>query len=251
MSDFQGYVPYRVAKKITKSPIKSVIAGILFFVFLAIVFACLVYFRKVEKCYERQCVYAVFVSKNKRKIDDASVELIKSLGGAASILFFRQEYYLIANVYLKEEDADEIATSLKKTFNDAGVVKLEHKTLPRKTVLHISQNLSYARFFEKFYAFMYDFEEMQMNYLLGSLSEGDFLTKLYKFKLDIKETIDNFENPDNEKFFDDISTYASMCVNYLESFYTEFFQSTRKEMLIAKLKFEIYKLKVDLFENLQ
>ena len=40
------------------------------------------------------------------------IELVKKLGGAGNVLFFKEEYYLIANVYLKEDDATAFETEL-------------------------------------------------------------------------------------------------------------------------------------------
>ena len=251
MVNFQGCVPYAVSKKHTKSPIKSVIATILFFVFLIGIFLCLVYFRKIEKCYEKQSFYVVYVEKNRRKIDVDNVELIKKLGGAGSVLFFKEEYYLIANVYLKENDAKEIAEGLVSTFAEAGVIKLEHESISKKKALHIAQNLSVSKFFEKFYVFLGNLEDMQMQYVVGSLAESEFLTKMLKVKLDFESIVDEMENPDNEKIFDDIKTHAHMFLNYFQAFFDEFLKQSKKESMICALKFNFVKLKVDLFDNLR
>ena len=251
MVDFQGYVPYKAARKRAKNSIKSAIAVILFFIFLLGIFMCLVYFRKVEKCYEKQVFYAVYVEKNKRKIDADNIELVKKLGGAGNVLFFKEEYYLIANVYLKEDDADEIAKGLASTFFGSGVIKIEHDSISRKKAMHIAQNLSVSKFFEKFYVFLSDFEEWQMQYVVGNLAESEFLTKLLKVKLDFETIVGEFENPDNEKIFDDIKTHGHMCLNYLQGFFNEFFKESKRESMICALKFNLAKLKVDLFDNLR
>ena len=46
------------------------------------------------------------------KIDADNIELVKKLGGAGNVLFFKEEYYLIANVYLKEANTDEEVINL-------------------------------------------------------------------------------------------------------------------------------------------
>ena len=251
MVDFQGYVPYASCKKHAKTQIKSVIATILFFVFLALIFMCLVYFRKVEKCYEKQEFYVVYVSKNKRKIDADSVELLKKLGGAGSVLFFKEEYYLVANVYIKESDAKEIADGMTSTFAGAGVIKIGHESISRKKAVHIAQNLSVSKFFEKYYAFLHDLESWQMKYVVGKFGESEFLTKLLKVKLEFENIVGEFENPNNEKLFDDIKTHAHMCINYFQSFFDEFLKQSKKESMICDFKFKLAMLKVDLFDNLQ
>lgn len=251
MSDFQGYVSYLPHDKPLRKPIISVITVILFFIFLAVVFACLVSFKKVEKCYERQVFYVVYIEKNRRKIDEDKKELIKKLGGAGSVLFFKEEYFLVANVYLNEADATEIKENLKESFSGAGVVKLEAKAINKKTASHIAQNLSYSRFFERYYKFINDFEQVQIEYLKGEIGDGDFSSKLLKTKLEFQDLIDLFENPKNEKIFEDITTYANMLVNYFDEFFNKFFQSGKKESLICELKFNFARLKVDMFNNLQ
>ena len=251
MDSFQGYVPYVRTKKRSKVSIKSVIAGILFFLFLGVIFACLVYFRKVEKCYEKQAFYVVYVAKNKRKIDTDSIDLVKKLGGAGTLLFLKEEYYLVANVYTKESDAKEIAGGLTATFADAGVVKLEHKSISKNKASHIAQNLSYSKYFEKMYKFLEKYEAMQMKYMTGEYDDGEFLTDLLGYKLDFESIVSEFENPDEEKLFDDIKTYAKMSLNYFDDFYDEFFQNTKKESLVCALGYNLVKLKVDMFDNLQ
>ena len=251
MVNFQGYVPYVVKKKHAKTPIKSVIIMILFFIFLMLIFMCLVYFRKVEKCYEKQKFYAVYVSKNKRKIDGDSVELLKKLGGAGNVLFFKEEYYLIANVYFSEADAKEIANGLVSTFADSGVIKLEHNSIPRKKALHIAQNLSVSKFFEKYYVFLSELEGWQMQYVSGKLDESEFLTRLLRVKLEFESIVEEFENPEDEKIFEDIKTHAHMCLNLLQNFFDDFLKQSKKESMICELKLQLIKLKIDLFDNLQ
>lgn len=251
MAKFQESVPRRAFNKGTQISIKSVIATILFFIFVILVLLCLAGFRKVEKCFDKQSFYVVYVAKTKRKMAPEDVDLIKKLGGAGCLLFFKDEYYLVANVYQKEDDADEIAEGLKVHFADAGVVKLSHSDIDKKKAVHIARNLSFSRFFEEFYKVVEDFEGLQMKYLMGSVQEGEFLTEMLKQKLEFETIIENFENENDEKLFQDIKTYANMVVNYFDSFFDDFFQSTKKESLICLLKFNLVKLKVDMFDNLQ
>lgn len=251
MAKFQESVSRNVSNNRSQISIKSVIAIILFFVFVVLVLLCLAGFKKVEKCFDKQSFYVVYVEKTKRKMAPESVDLIKKLGGAGCLMFFKDEYYLVANVYLKEDDADEIAEGLKVHFADAGVVKLSHSDIDKKKAVHIAKNLSVSKFFEKMYKVVEDFEDLQMKYLMGSVQEGEFLTKMLKEKLEFESIVNNFENENDEKLFEDIKTYAKMTVNYFDIFLDDFFQSTKKESLICLLKFNLIKLKVDMFDNLQ
>ena len=251
MDDFQESVPRIALRKGSQISIKSVIATILFFIFVVLVCLCLVAFRKVEKVFDKQTFYIVYVAKNKRKIDPATTDLVKKLGGAGSVLFFKEEFYLVANVYLKESDAKEIVGGLLENFSNAGVLKIEHKSIEKKKVTHIAHNLTFSRFFEKLFEFNEKFEELQMSYLIGELSESGFLTEVLKNKLEFEQIVKDFENQSGEKLFDDIKSHANMCVNYFNEFFEEFLRSTKKETLICKLKFDLVKLKYDMFENLQ
>ena len=107
MAKFQESVSRNVSNNRSQISIKSVIAIILFFVFVVLVLLCLAGLKKVEKCFDKQSFYVVYVEKTKRKMAPESVDLIKKLGGAGCLMFFKDEYYLVANVYQKEDDADE------------------------------------------------------------------------------------------------------------------------------------------------
>ena len=90
-----------------------------------------------------------------------------------------------------------------------------------------------------------------MNYISGEISEGKLSSLILSEKLQLETIIKSFDNPEKDKFFDDISTYANMMILHFNKFFDEFYQSTKKKSLICNLGVNFVLTKVDLFDNLQ
>lgn len=250
MGKFQGCVTFNHRLNKTRFSIKSVIAGILFFVFLIIMFCCLVFLKKIEKVYDKQTFYVVYVDKSRKKQPSDKVSLLKNLGGASEIIFHKDYYYLCASYYLSENDASQVVESMSQTYVEAGILKLEAKNISKKTIQKISANISYERYFKYMYQIFDEYYKIAMGYMSGSFTDSEILQKLYKKRLELVEIIENLENKQNEKIFNDIKTYAKYTLTCFDDLTKDFYQSTKKEHLICLLGIRLVEIKVDLFNNL-
>lgn len=247
----QDYVPYKRRRKGLIIQIKSVIALILFFIFVFMILTCLGVSRKNNKCFDKSSFSFVYVQKTKKMLDETEKDLVKGLGGAGIFYFFKEHHYLIANVYLKLDDAKEVAGGMVDSFENAGVLTIETKRLSRLLQQKIKSNLSYYRFFKYLYEFSEKFEELNLNYISGELSQGKLMSELIEINLEFETIVNEFENENNESVFSDIKTYANMILIHFDNFFDEFYQSTKKQALVCALGVNVALTKVDLFDNLQ
>ena len=247
----QYYVPCVKIKKLPKLQIKSVFMACLFFLILLTVSITLGASRKTNKCFEKQSYHFVYAQNNKQILDKTEQDLVKSLGGAGIYYFYKEHHYLIVNVYLSKDDANEIKNGMAENFPNSGTITLEVKDIPKKIQSKIKDNLSYYKFFKYFHELIESFQELNMNYIAGKITQGKLMSSIITMQLDCKTIISEFENPENEELFNNIKTYANMCKIHFENFFDEFYQSTKKQALVCALGVNLALTKIDLFNNLQ
>lgn len=245
----QGYVPYKKSLNKRKLQIKSIFMIVLFFSLTITILVCLGISRKANKCFDKQTFHFVYTQKNKVKTDKNQIDLLKSVGGAGVVYFHKENFHLLANFYLKKDDANEIKDGMIQNFENSGILQLEVKTLSRSLQNKIKSNENAYLFFKKLYKFFEKFENLNMQYISGEVSEGKLVSTLIAEKLEFETIAKEFDSGD-EKLFLDLKTYLNMVVLHFESFFNEFFSSTKKQSLVCMLGVNIALTKVELFNNL-
>ena len=250
MTKFQGYVPYCGRQKGYGIQIKAIVLAFIFFFCLILICAMLVLVKKEDKVFNKQTFFYVCTTKSRNKIDKTKQDLVKSLGGAGVVLFYKENFNLIANVYLSEDNAKDVKNQIKTNFETAEVVKMEVKTISKSMQKKIKENFSFYKFFKYLNEIVNQLDELNMNYMSGAVSEGNMMTLLISEKLELETIIKQFENPNKEVIFENIKTYANLLLLHYENFFSEFYQSTKKQSLACMFVVNVTLTKVDLFNNL-
>ncbi len=246
----QYYVPYKPVKKVSKVQIKSVIAVFLFFILFLSVLIGLGVSRKQNKCFDRFVYNFVYVQKTRTDSNKTEKDNLKNMGGAGVFLFHKQHYLLVANVYTKLDDANEIKNGMIETFEKADVLTLEINPLPRKLQNKIRQNDTFYKYFKFLLNISKDIEQLNMNYVTGKKGQGKVMSEILARKLELESIIKEFVITEEEKLFEDIKTYANMHLLHFENFFNDFYGSTKKQSLLCELCVNLALTRVDLFDNL-
>lgn len=250
MTKFQGYVPYYALTRPRRMRINSAILAIIFFFVVILICSMLVFAKRADKCFDKQIFYYVVTMKSKIKIKKENQDKVKSLGGAGEVLFYKENFNLVANAYLSEVNAKDVCGQIKASFENAEVVKVEVKSLSNAVQKKIRQNLSYYKFFQNIDELIHSLEKLTIDYMLCNVSEGKFMSELITKKLELETIVKEFENPNKEKFFEDIKSYANMLILHFDNFFEEFYQSTKKQSFVCGLFVKATLVKVSLFDNL-
>lgn len=245
----QDYVPQHIPRKNLGLQIKSVFMIIIFFILLLGVLIALASAKKTEKCFDKELYYFVYAQKERNTIKQENIDLIKSLGGAGDVYFKSEKFYLIANVYLIEDDADEIANGLTENFEDSGVLTLTAPDIPDDVKKAIKEEPDALRFFKFLQKTIEKTEILNIDYMSGNVTDGKLLNELLEVKLEFEHFSKQISSI-NEKLFDDICSYINQIANEFTDFFDKFYYSTKKGSLMCSLFVNLVLIKVNLFQNL-
>lgn len=186
--------------KSCKVRIKSVITTILIFLFAIISSTVLIVQKKKLVMFEERIFYFVAASSARKEKDlDTQKELLKNLGGASVIYKNSDKYYLVANVYLDLEAAEEIRDNLKKYFTEAEILKVKTKKIEKSNIKCINSDYNTKNLVKYLYNLSKDYQNLQMDYLQGEISQGSFLSSLSKVRLEL-ENLNKVISSDKEPF---------------------------------------------------
>lgn len=181
--------------KVFKSRIKSAITTILIFLFAIISSVVLIVQKKKLVMFEEQMFYFVSAYSSRKEKDlDMQKELLKNLGGANIVYFYSDKYYLIANVYLDLESANEIKSNLSKYFVDAEILKIKSKKIEKASRRVVNSNLSTKNLFKFLFNLCKDYQGLQFKFLNGEVSQSAFLTDLSRVRLELDGLNKNMSN---------------------------------------------------------
>ncbi len=194
-------------------------------------------------------MYFVYTDKNtKQNALTHQQDIIESLGGSGQIMFYKEQFYLIANVYFSEADAEEICQNIKPSFSNSGVLSVT-KTLSKKQKRAILENDSALECFKIFSGFANEVQDMSMKYIVGSLSESSLCNKVLSKKLELENIIKKVERDDSE-LSKKILTYENLCLLHMDKFFDNFFESNKKQSILAKLVVSLVLSQCELYDNL-
>ena len=175
-------------KKIGKSGIKSVVSTVLILLFAVVSTAILVSARKKTLIFDEQLFYVVSVGESKKNSGfDAKKELLKNLGGANVVYNSGGNFYLIANVYLDLESANEIKTNMAQYFPDAKIVKIKTKSVSGQSKKAIKNNDEARNLLKFLYSKSKEFQKMELGVLSGEISDSKFLLEMTRIRLELEK----------------------------------------------------------------
>lgn len=178
--------PRRLKNK-RKNMIKSVVSLILIFLFVISSSAFLISIRKNNLVFDEMDIYFVCVASSKKESElETKSELLKNLGGANVIYNKSGVFYLVANVYLKLSEAEEIKTNLLSYFPESQVLKLKTKAVTRKVKKKIksSKEETLLRYLFKLSK---NFRNLHIGYLSGEIGESALISTLVKNRLELEK----------------------------------------------------------------
>lgn len=208
-------VTRKKSKNRRKSIIKSVIKVILIFLFVIISSAIFIRQKRKTLMYLEREFYFVSVASSKKSSNlETKAELLKNLGGASVIYNKDGVYYLIANVYLDLSSAEEIKTNLLNYFNESEILTIKTKSVSKKNRKILRENKDAVKYL---YDLSFVFQNLQMGYLSGTVSDGKLISSMVKYRLELEKLKDNIiincETCENLRAFYDL--FSGQIANFL------------------------------------
>lgn len=218
--------------KRSKIASKSVIATILIFIFAFISIVVLIAVRKKTLVFEEQYFYFVCADSSKKvSVLDNEKEYLKNIGGAAVTHFYKEDYYLVANVYLSPVDAEEIKGNIISDFVRAETVVIKSEKISKKVKNIIKQSESLLKFAEFIYKFNKELCSSSLDFYSGKIAESEFIsafiTKNLKFD-ELKKSIVG-----EGEVYDVFKEYSALFALQLTSFLNNFYVAKNKQHYVS------------------
>ena len=190
----QVTMTYHNARKKHHGRIKSIVSSILILLFAFVSSVVLIVEKKKYKAYDERIFYFVSVASNKNsKLLEEKKELLKNLGGANVVISHKGISHLIASCYLDLESANEIKDNMLEYFPETEILKMRIKRVSTKGIKAVKSIVGGDEFVKFLFKLSNEFEELQMGYLTGKLSEGQFLSALIDKKINLEKTMGNID----------------------------------------------------------
>ena len=185
---------YHNGKKRQNSKIKSIASTILILLFAFVSSAILVVEKRKYKQYDERIFYFVSVasSKTMRLLEDKK-ELLKNLGGANAVMVKKGISHLIASCYLDQVSALEIKDNLKSHFPEVEILKVKLERVKTKEIKAVKSIVGGDELVKCLYKLSIDFQTIQMKYLAGEMSEGQFLSAMIDKKIVLEKSMENVD----------------------------------------------------------
>ena len=246
----QGLVTPRFIKRKRKVDwlrIFSIVAAVILIIILIIT----VPDKKRDKNFEEVAYYFVYADKSpKENVILSKKDMLKSLGGGAVSYYFRNEYYLIANVYLSKEYSSEIEKGMIESFSNAGVISFKSKEPSISKIQEYKKKFEIFEYFEFLYDFIEKFDDLQLSYLAGSVSEIKVCKEVTSRHLKLQEIISRIESIEKNDKIEYVIENAKQCDLIFKNFLNKFFDSTKKSALVCEFFINIVFCRLELFDNL-
>ena len=215
-----------------KTASKSVITTILVFIFAFVSIVILIAVRKKTLVFEEQYFYFVCADSSKKVgILDNEKEYLKNIGGAAVTHFYKNDYYLVANVYLMPADAEEIKANLINDFSRAEVVVIKSEKFSKNVKKIIKQDAELLKFVEFLYKFNKELCSTSLDFYSGKITESEFIsgfiTKNLKFD-ELKKEITG-----DGEVYNVFREYSSLFALQLSSFLNNFYLAKNKQNYVS------------------
>lgn len=186
---------YHNGKKNRKGKMKSIVSTILIFLFAFVSSAFLVVEKRKYKQYDERIFYFVSVASSKTvKLLEDKKELLKNLGGANVVYLKKGISHLIASCYLDQVSALEIQDNLKTHFPETEILKIKIERVKAKGIKAVKSIVGADELLKCLYKISNEYQTIQMKYLSGEMSEGQFLSAMIDKKLTLESAMKNMDN---------------------------------------------------------
>ena len=228
----QVCVTQKVKRKISSAQIKSAICVILFFLILGTILISLIVSRKKENLFYGQNLYLVYTSKTKNVSSlENEKDMVKNLGGAGVVFLFKKEYYLICNVYLKKDEAEEIKKGIAENYNNAGILEISAKKV--KNIKHFKQNEDSKNMLKFIKNNLFELAQTEIDFISGNISEGKLGAWALSKKQELEQLISkNIET--NDEIVRNLCSYAKLIVLQYDNFLNQFYIKSNKQSLFCE-----------------
>ena len=219
-------------KKSGKLKSKSVIATILIFVFAFVSTVILIQMKKKTLVFEEHYFYFVCADSSKRVgILDNEKEYLKNIGGASVTHFYKENFYLVANVYLNLADAEEINAGLINNFPRSEVVTIKTEKVPKQAKNSIKNDVWLLNFVKFLYEYNKQFYLNSMDFYTGKQTESDFISSLVSKSLEFDEFKKNIEG--DAEIYEVFKEYVGLFSLQLTSFLNNFYIAKNKQHYVS------------------
>lgn len=246
----QGYVPLDMSAKRKKIKLFSILSFLLIAI-LIVFLVLLIPKQKDEKFFKQKSYFFVYATKSQKSGSLASMQdLLISLGGAGVTYSFNDNYFLIANVYVTDSDAEQIKNNILSTFNDAGVIEVKTKEVSAKKKNLIKDNEKVFNLVKFIYEFLDFYQTDLINYLSGTLTDSKLCSKLIEKKLELENIIEKLKQSEMSVLEKNAINVGEIILVHFNNFFNNFYISSKKESLATSLLVNITIERVNLFDNL-
>ena len=240
---------YHNGKKRHNSKIKSVVSTILIFVFAFVSSAILVVEKRKYKQYDERIFYFVSVASSKTvKLLEDKKELLKNLGGANLVMVKKGVSHLIASCYLDQVSALEIKDNLKSHFPEVEILKIKLERVKIKGIKALKSIVGCDELLKNLYKISIDFQTIQMKYLSGEMTEGQFLSAMIDKKITLEKSMENVDK--STELSQKILGFCDVMVLSLTNFLTGLTIAKHKQNYVCNYFVGFYMNYVELFECL-
>ena len=216
----------------SKFNLKSIIATILVFLTAFISIIILINVKKKSLVFEQQYFYFVCADSSKKvSVLDNQKDYLKSIGGASVTYYHLNNYYLVANVYLNIDDANEIKKNLSNNFTNASVLTVKSAKLSKDIKNKIKQDMNVLKFYKFLYNFNKEFQVLIMDYFSGELLETNFVSDLIAKNLKFAEFRDNIKG--DSKLEGVAREFAGLFALQFSSFLNNFYIAKSKQNYVS------------------
>ena len=240
---------YHNGRKRQVGKIKSIVSTILIFVFAFVSSAILVIEKKKYKQYDERIFYFVSVASSKTtKLLDDKKELLKNLGGANVVMVKNGVSHLIASCYLDQVSAFEIKDNLKSHFPEVEVLKIRLERVSVKGIKVVKSIIGGDELLKCLYKISIDYQTVQMKYLTGEMSEGQFLSAMIEKKIALEKSMEYVD--ETSELAQKILGFCEVMVLSLTNFLSGLTIAKHKQNYVCNYFVGFYMNYVELFECL-
>lgn len=245
----QVTMTYHKAKKKHNSKIKSIVSTILIFIFAFVSSAILIVEKRKYKQYDERIFYFVSVASSKTtKLLEDKKELLKNLGGANVVMVKKGVSHLVASCYLDQVSALEIKDNLKSHFPEVEILKVKLERVKIKGIKAIKSIVGCDELLKNLYKISIDFQNIQMKYLSGEMSEGQFLSAMIDKKITLEKSMENVDK--TTELAQKVLGFCDVMVLSLTNFLSGLTIAKHKQNYVCNYFVGFYMNYVELFECL-
>jgi hypothetical protein len=156
--------------------------------------------------------------------------------------------HLVASCYLDQVSALEIKDNLKSHFPEVEILKIKLERVKIKGIKAIKSIVGCDELLKNLYKISIDFQTIQMKYLSGEMTEGQFLSAMIDKKITLEKSMENVDK--STELSQKILGFCDVMVLSLTNFLTGLTIAKHKQNYVCNYFVGFYMNYVELFECL-